>query len=695
MPSPHAAPTNSVRQRLQPGHSPGVIGHPHGAAAMMGIPVLNALRLWFIELFGVNSSSLAERFTKEVPRFDVFISHPWSTSRISAFLSMAFVYSTGVPFIAAFLITAALRYAGFELYVCLMASWIVWVAGFVMAGLLSHSKAILFLDKYSINQTDEIEKQESIRSMQSFLDNSDNLFILWTPTYNKRLWCVYEVACFLKNHSVDDIDMMPTDLLLLKLRMAGTEILYWSVRSAINAEYYFLVDIFYCILFASQVAGDIVPKSLCVWSDFCEVDVEELQCTVPEDREILVEEITSIYGSVDAFKDHVRQSFDKLWVTWLTRHQAVRCGAVFAFSSGIITFATGRFIQPMSVFLIRNFYMGLVMLGCEVLPRVGMRPSRMVVWISAIFALPFHVLALGKLWALCGDIDESSIGLLGLLCILAPLCQAQGHYKQARSCEEKADRDPVFDPLAKEMKRSLMPSESLPGLPKIARPECCRLIHESKERQWLASRGRSCMVDFDDDERKMLRTYFDALDRDASGSIDVSELEEVMVALGLAEKRSDVEKMLSGVDEDESGVIEFYEFLSILRKGHGSSDPSFSAMFKVFKSLIRGNLGDTENLGFKFLTSMYRRQRLMDAMMAKRKSLRQVRGMRILKAFERQINEARFAQKSRNTLVEQSNTSGQGRLRDQRRFIVPLRLAGSNRPSQGDLKRLLRSCCEE
>lgn len=35
------------------------------------------------------------------------------------------------------------------------------------------------------------------------------------------------------------------------------------------------------------------------------------------------------------------------------------------------------------------------------------------------------------------------------------------------------------------------------------------------------------MIDFDDQERKMLRTYFDALDDDGSGSIDVTELEEV------------------------------------------------------------------------------------------------------------------------------------------------------------------------
>ncbi|EER13478.1 centrin 3, putative [Perkinsus marinus ATCC 50983] len=107
------------------------------------------------------------------------------------------------------------------------------------------------------------------------------------------------------------------------------------------------------------------------------------------------------------------------------------------------------------------------------------------------------------------------------------------------------------------------------------------------------------MIDFDDQERKMLRTYFDALDDDGSGSIDVSELEEVMVALGLAEKSSDVEKMVANVDEDGSGEIEFHEFLRIV------------IVTLVFKSLIRGDLGDTENIGFKLLTSAFRRKRIM------------------------------------------------------------------------------------
>ena len=45
------------------------------------------------------------------------------------------------------------------------------------------------------------------------------------------------------------------------------------------------------------------------------------------------------------------------------------------------------------------------------------------------------------------------------------------------------------------------------------------LIHnpESQTRQWLRSRGKTQYIDFSDDERKLLRDYFDSLDDDQSG----------------------------------------------------------------------------------------------------------------------------------------------------------------------------------
>jgi hypothetical protein len=57
----------------------------------------------------------------------------------------------------------------------------------------------------------------------------------------------------------------------------------------------------------------------------------------------------------------------------------------------------------------------------------------------------------------------------------------------------------------------------------------------SKERTWLRRHGKSHYIDFSEDERNVLRRYFNSLDDDGSGSIGIDELVEPLIALGLAE----------------------------------------------------------------------------------------------------------------------------------------------------------------
>ena len=84
---------------------------------------------------------------------------------------------------------------------------------------------------------------------------------------------------------------------------------------------------------------------------------------------------------------------------------------------------------------------------------------------------------------------------------------------------------------------------------------------------WLKKRGKSHCIDFDDEELKQLRTYFNSLDEDGSGSIGVDELEDPLIALGLVENRQQVQEIVDLVDEDGSQQIEFGEFLSIIKGG--------------------------------------------------------------------------------------------------------------------------------
>ncbi len=57
------------------------------------------------------------------------------------------------------------------------------------------------------------------------------------------------------------------------------------------------------------------------------------------------------------------------------------------------------------------------------------------------------------------------------------------------------------------------------------------------------------------------------MDDDGSGSIGWQELKEPLIGLGLTDSVEQILQMIELVDEDRSGLIEFQEFLQIIRNG--------------------------------------------------------------------------------------------------------------------------------
>ncbi|KAK9809046.1 hypothetical protein WJX72_008371 [[Myrmecia] bisecta] len=67
-------------------------------------------------------------------------------------------------------------------------------------------------------------------------------------------------------------------------------------------------------------------------------------------------------------------------------------------------------------------------------------------------------------------------------------------------------------------------------------------------------------------ELEMCRKAFAGFDTDNSGTIDAKELKLVLQALGQAPSDEELFVMISQVDEDRSGEIEFPEFLKVVEK---------------------------------------------------------------------------------------------------------------------------------
>merc|ERR1712132_14607 len=69
-----------------------------------------------------------------------------------------------------------------------------------------------------------------------------------------------------------------------------------------------------------------------------------------------------------------------------------------------------------------------------------------------------------------------------------------------------------------------------------------------------------------------IREAFGLFDADASGMIDVRELKAAMRALGFEVKNEELKKMVSDVDNDGNGTIEFAEFLEMMTGKMGEKD---------------------------------------------------------------------------------------------------------------------------
>merc|ERR1711934_645126 len=94
-----------------------------------------------------------------------------------------------------------------------------------------------------------------------------------------------------------------------------------------------------------------------------------------------------------------------------------------------------------------------------------------------------------------------------------------------------------------------------------------------------------------------IREAFNLFDADNSGAIDVRELKAAMRALGFEVKKEELKKMISDIDNDGNGSIEFGELLEMMTGKMGEKD-SREDIGKVFKRFDDDN---TNKISFRNL----------------------------------------------------------------------------------------------
>ena len=185
------------------------------------------------------------------------------------------------------------------------------------------TRSLVFLDQVCINQKNTEHKAKGIMSIGAFLKYSEKLLVVWDKTYAGRLWCMLELAAFLRSHEAPDdkVIIRPTAMAPCIL---GFGFAIWastihfilvSEQTPADTLVLFVTRWFFFYLAASYLREHYrdTESMLKQLSDFtvqgarchCCNDGEACNASVC-DRAIMSRCLRSWYGSVDAFEATVR-----------------------------------------------------------------------------------------------------------------------------------------------------------------------------------------------------------------------------------------------------------------------------------------------------------------------------------------------------------------------------------------------------
>lgn len=186
--------------------------------------------------------------SERVEQLDDFISHDWRAGRWPKFLALCIVYNGLAATVAGVLTVAipllmgapALPLPGdgrmnrvgdyrFETHTTfiqglgLIVFWIFFFFWQNFQGMFQSYSRYAFVDKFCINQTQDDLKKQGILSLAGFMQRSDRLVLLWSSQYFSRLWCVYEVASWLRlGRSIKDtVLVMPVDVAVVLIAVTA------------------------------------------------------------------------------------------------------------------------------------------------------------------------------------------------------------------------------------------------------------------------------------------------------------------------------------------------------------------------------------------------------------------------------------------------------------------------------------------
>ena len=109
-------------------------------------------------------------------------------------------------------------------------------------------------------------------------------------------------------------------------------------------------------------------------------------------------------------------------------------------------------------------------------------------------------------------------------------------------------------------------------------------------------------LDIPEDKIAEYKEAFDMFDKDGSGTIDVGEIVKIMKNFGYPIKKSEAQRMISEIDDNGDGELDFEEFVTLMEKQTNYVDQTEEELvLTAFKSFDKDHDGKITNHEFKYL----------------------------------------------------------------------------------------------
>mmetsp|Transcript_29475 Transcript_29475/g.72716 ORF Transcript_29475/g.72716 Transcript_29475/m.72716 type:complete len:429 (-) Transcript_29475:246-1532(-) len=346
--APEQDPTQATKEALESlnvEHGPGAYS-PHLVRA---IPSVLALDEWIWQGGWVNSPNAAtggdETFalSKPVKGQRAFLSHSWSDdvkSKVAAIRMHVHLPGLGLLAVAVLVLSTVAVIIFSPLAIFLVAALVLlfWPMRFfcdkppqALLELKGLSAPQFWLDKTCIHQGNERLRMAGIGLFDVFLEQSQQLWIMFSDKYLTRIWCVYELAVWTKNKGTKGIYLLPLDW-----ASASHKALTWSIpflaftgagwiamgigvcagSYPIGPQFFGLgagVVTLFVIGWTTAMVGQQVMtarKNMAIITEALRTfDVRKCGATVAGDKELVLGKVREAFGSEEEFNAFVKSKF--------------------------------------------------------------------------------------------------------------------------------------------------------------------------------------------------------------------------------------------------------------------------------------------------------------------------------------------------------------------------------------------------